>query len=96
MRGKFRGVLERDGVGQGGADPERAFVEVRQKFAADEGEKQERGSEDDGGDKQSGLGVIEAPLETSGVAVADPIENAVGLFLNTVLEPVGGENWEQR
>src|SRR5271169_4491689 len=40
--------------------------------------------------------MIEAPLETSGVAVAYPIKDAVGLFPNTVLEPVRGQDGNKR
>src|SRR5258708_12010707 len=36
--------------------------------------------------------MIEAPLETRGVGVAHPVENAIGLFLDAFPEPVGGEN----
>ena len=45
------------------------------------------------GDYEEGeLGMIEAPLEALAITVADAVENAIGFFLDAVLEPVGGED----
>ena len=49
-------------------------------------------TEDQQCDEKSELGVIEAPHEAPGVAVADPVENTIGFFPYAVLEPIGGEH----
>ncbi len=41
LRRELGCLLEGNGVGRGGAHPERAFIEVRHEFAADEGNQQE-------------------------------------------------------
>ena len=45
------GLFVRNGVRHGGADPQRAFVEMRHEFAADEGDEQQGRAKNEAGDK---------------------------------------------
>src|SRR5271168_2872580 len=39
--------------------------------------------------------MIQAPLQLLAITTADALEKAIGLFLDTVLEPVGGQDRDQ-
>src|SRR5712692_9573241 len=90
---KFGGVLERDGVRHGGADPERAFVEMREKFSSNQRDEEEAGNKDRRAGRERELGMSETPIEALRVKVTDPVEDAVALFLDTVLEGVPSHYW---
>src|SRR5262249_49795829 len=47
LRRKLRRILKSDRIRHGGANPESAFIEMRQKFAADVGNQQQRRTEDE-------------------------------------------------
>ena len=93
LRSKFGGFFEGNRVGHGGANPDGAFIQMRQELPADEGNQQESCAENEQGtDDSDRRGMIEAPFESPGVSIANPLENAILLFLYAVLEPVGGED----
>ncbi len=92
LRRKLGGVFKRNRVGHGGANPKRTFIEVRQKFAADEGKEEQRRAKDECNDEESQLGMIEAPFELPAITSADAVEKTIGLFLDAVLEPIRGED----
>jgi len=56
---------------------------VRKKLAADERQEKKRRPKNESAREQCALGMIEAPLESAGIAVADPFEDAVSFFLYT-------------
>ena len=73
LRGELGGFLERNGVGGGGAHPERAFIQVGHELAADEGDEQERTAEDGEDHRHRDQAIAEAPAEHAAVCVADPL-----------------------
>src|SRR5712692_6560902 len=90
---KFGGVFERDGVRHRGADPERAFVKMRKEFSSYQGDEEKACGKDRAAGKESDLGMREAPIEACRVKVADPVEDAVVLFLDASLEGVPSHDW---
>ncbi len=74
LRRDLAGFFERDGVRHGGAHPERAFVEMRHEFAADERDQQERRAKDQGGNHQSRLRLVQRPVEVHRVFAASSIQ----------------------
>src|SRR5262249_14113197 len=75
-----------------GANPKSAFVEMGEKFAADERNQEQCRAENEHASYHGGLGMVQTPIEAAGVVVADPVENTVLFFLHAASEPVRGED----
>ena len=60
LRRDLARLFKRDGVRHGGANPQRALVEMRHELAADEGDEQQRRSKDEDGNNQT---VSSRPVE---------------------------------
>ena len=69
---------------------------MRKEFSADERNKKESGAENQESGDDRDHRVIEAPFQAAGVLIADPIEDAVLLFLDATLEPVRRQHRNDR
>ena len=86
LRRDLARFLERDGVGHGGANPERAFVQVRHELGADRGNEQQRAAEHQHGRQRGGPGMREAEIETFGVGGFDGFEAGVAPLAHAFAE----------
>ena len=77
LRRNLAGFLERNGVRHGRPHPERAFIQVRHEFAADERNQQQGRAEDKSRNHQRGLGAVERPIQLDGVLLLHPFKGAV-------------------
>ena len=85
---KLGRILKRNGVREGGANPDCAFVEVRKELTTDERNKEEGGGKNKESGEDGDGAMVEAPIEAAGILIADPIEDGVLLFLDTLFKPV--------
>ena len=69
---------------------------MREKFPADERHEEKRRAKNQRARENCALRMMQAPLEPARINVANPIENAVGLFLHAFLEPRVGQNRNKR
>ena len=85
LRRELARRVERNCVGHGGANPQRAFVEMRHELSADEGNQQQRGGEDHRGHDHGRLGMVEAPVQPARIFVAHPFEGLVLALVHAFL-----------
>jgi len=88
LRREATGFLKRDGVGQSGANPQRALVEMRHEFAADEGHEKKGCGKNRRGHEHGRFGVVEAPLQLARVFPPHPFEGLVLSLVHALLKPV--------
>src|SRR5229473_4933782 len=69
---------------------------MRKEFSANERDEEQTCGKDRAADEESHFGMSEAPIEALGVALADPIEDAVLLFLDAFLENVPSHHGNNR
>ncbi len=72
LRRELGRLFERNGVRRGGPHPQRAFIQVRHEFAADEGNQQQRAHEDRQNHGHRHQAIAQAPAQHPPVAVANP------------------------
>ena len=93
---KLGRFLERDGVGRGGAHPQRAFIEVRHEFRADIRNQHQGGAEDHQDQGHRDQPVAQAPSESLAVQVpADPFEDRHLGFVHVLAQEKGAQHGQQ-
>ena len=92
----LRRFVERDGVGHGGAHPQRAFVQLRHELGADARDEQQRTRQQNGRGERRPPGMGEAEIEALGVSRFDGFESGVAPLPHALAHEPGAQHRQQR
>ena len=96
LRRKLAGLVEGDGVGSGGTNPERALVEVRHKLRADGGNHQQRSGEDAQANRDRRPRIAETDVQDPAVKALDSLVESHDRFVYVFAKKIRAQYRQQR